>query len=142
MAKQKTGSAKHSADYRARQEAQAKKLGIEKVFFNMPEGIKAAMAAEIERHGYDQVQELWQDLALSWIAQDPEERTRRLERPDAPAFYISPKLARQFEEASLAELKRNPGDEIQAPEFSTDADLRLTEPPRCPRLAFLPKPPR
>lgn len=115
MAKQKTGSAKHSADYRARQDAQAKKLGIEKVFFNMPEGIKAAMAAEIERHGYDQVQELWQDLALSWIAQDPEERARRLERPDAPAFYISPKLARQFEVASMAELKRNPGDEIVSP---------------------------
>ena len=67
-------------------EGPGEKLGIEKVFFNMPEGIKAAMAAEIERHGYEQVQELWQDLALSWIAQDPEERARRLERPDAPAF--------------------------------------------------------
>ncbi|MDH1147647.1 hypothetical protein N5C60_23930, partial [Pseudomonas mosselii] len=78
--------------------------------------IKAALAAEVERHGYDQVQELWQDLALSWIAQDHEERARRLERPDAPAFYISPKLARQFEEGSMAELRRNPGDEYQAPE--------------------------
>ncbi|AAN69502.1 MULTISPECIES: hypothetical protein [Pseudomonas] len=115
MTEQKTGVAKHSADYRARQKAQAKKLGIEKVFFNMPEGIKAAMAAEIERHGYEQVQELWQDLALSWIAQDPEERTRRLKRPDAPAFYISPKLARQFNDATLAELKRYPGDEIVPP---------------------------
>lgn len=115
MAEEKTGVAKHSADYRARQKAQAKKLGIEKVFFNMPEGIKAAMAAETERHGYDQVQELWQDLALSWIAQDPEERSRRLERPDAPAFYISPKLARQFNAASMAELKRDPGDEVIAP---------------------------
>ncbi|MFV3288484.1 hypothetical protein ACNFBR_07090 [Pseudomonas sp. NY11955] len=115
MTEQKTGVAKHSADYRARQKAQAKKLGIEKVFFNMPEGIKAAMAAEIERYGYDQVQELWQDLALSWIAQDPEERARRLERPDAPAFYISPKLARQFEAASMAEIRRDPGDEIEAP---------------------------
>lgn len=115
MAEKKTGAAKHSADYRDRKKKQAAKLGIEKVFFNMPDGIKAAMAAEIERHGYDQVQELWQDLALSWIAQDPEERARRLERPDAPAFYISPKLARQFEAASMAELKRAPGDEILAP---------------------------
>ncbi len=73
------------------------------------------MAAEIERHGYDQVQELWQDLALSWIAQNLEERARRLERPDAPAFYISPKLARQFSDATLAELKRYPGDEIVPP---------------------------
>jgi len=115
MAEQKTAASRHSADYRAREKAKAEKLGIEKVFFNMPEGIKAAMAAEIERHGYEQVQELWQDLALSWIAQDPEERARRLERPDAPAFYISPKLALQFEEASLAELKRDSGDEIVSP---------------------------
>ncbi|RFP99462.1 hypothetical protein D0O09_22385 [Pseudomonas putida] len=115
MAEQKTGAAKHSANYRDRKKAEAERLGIEKVFFNMPAGIKKAIAAEIEAHGYEQVQELWQDLALSWIAQDPEERARRLERPDAPAFYISPKLARQFEEASLAELRRDPGDEIERP---------------------------
>lgn len=115
MAEQKTGVAKHSADYRARKKALAEKLGIEKVFFNMPAGIKAALAAEIKRHGYDQVQELWQDLALSWIAQEPEERARRLERPDAPAFYISPKLARQFEEESLRNLRRDPGEEIIKP---------------------------
>ncbi|MFV3402834.1 hypothetical protein ACNFIC_02615 [Pseudomonas sp. NY15463] len=115
MAEQKTGAAKHSSDYRARQEAIAKKLGIEKVFFNMPEGIKKALAAEIKRYGYKQVQELWQDMALSWIAQEPEERARRLERPDAPAFYISPKLARQFEEGSIREIRRNPGDEIVPP---------------------------
>lgn len=82
----------------------------------MPAGTKKALAAEIKRHGYKQVQELWQDLALSWIAQEPEERTRRLERPDAPAFYISPKLARQFDSASMAELKRYPGDEIVPPD--------------------------
>jgi len=116
MAKHKTGAAKHSSDYRDRQKEEAERLGIEKVFFNMPEGIKTAMAAEIKRHGYHQVQELWQDLALSWIAQDPEERARRLERPDAPAFYISPKLARQFNEASMAELRRDPGEEILPPE--------------------------
>lgn len=115
MTEEKTGSAKHSADYRDREKKKAEKLGIEKVFFNMPAGIKAGITAEIEHHGYDQVQELWQDLALSWIAQDPEERARRLERPDAPAFYISPKLARQFNEASMAELRRNPGDEIVRP---------------------------
>ncbi len=115
MTEQKTGAAKHSADYRAREKAKAEKLGIEDVIITMPAGIKKALAAELKRHGYKQVQELWQDLALSWIAQDSEERTLRLERPDALAFYISPKLARQFEEASMAELKRDPGDEIEPP---------------------------
>jgi len=115
MAKQKSGAAKHSADYRDRQKEEAERLGIEKVFFNMPEGIKKAMVSEVKHYGYKQVQELWQNLALSWIAQEPEERARRLERPDAPAFFISPKLARQFEAASMAELRRDPGDEVERP---------------------------
>lgn len=112
MAEEKTAAARHSADYRAREKAKAEKLGIEDVSITMPAGIKKAFAAELKRHGYKQVQELWQDMALSWIAQGPEERARRLERPDAPAFYISPKLARQFEAASMTELKRDPGDEF------------------------------
>lgn len=115
MAEQKTAAARHSADYRARVKAKAEKLGVEDVIITMPVGIKKALKAEIKRHGYQQVQELWQDMALSWIAQEPEERVRRLERPDAPAFYISSELARQFEEASIAEIRRNPGDEIQEP---------------------------
>lgn len=121
MAEKKTGAAKHSANYRDRKKAEAERLGIEKVFFNMPAGIKKAIAAEIEAHGYEQVQELWQDLALSWIAQDPEERARRLERPDAPAFYITPKLASEFEAASQAEIRRYPGDEIERPDLSASS---------------------
>jgi hypothetical protein len=119
MAEQKTGAAKHSADYREREKKKAEKLGIEDVTITMPAGIKKAFVAELKRHGYKQVQELWQDMALSWIAQDPEERARRLERPDAPAFYISPKLARQFEAASMAELKRDPGDQVVAPDYKS-----------------------
>lgn len=115
MAEKKTGAAKHSADYRQRKKAEAASLGIEKLFFNMPAGAKQAISAELKRFGYTQEQELWQDMVLSWIAQDPEERARRLEKPDAPAFYISLKLSRQFEAASLAELKRRPGDEIIQP---------------------------
>ncbi|MNJ75637.1 hypothetical protein D3C77_727610 [compost metagenome] len=69
----------------------------------------------MKRHGYSQLQELWQDLALSLIAAEPEDQARRLKRPDASAFEISPKLARQFDEASRAELKRDPGHQIIAP---------------------------
>lgn len=117
MAEKKTGAAKHSADYRKRKKAEAASLGIEKLFFNMPAGAKQAIAGEMKRLGYSQEQELWQDLVLSWIAQKPEERARRLEKPHAPAFYISPKLARQFEEASLVALRCEPGDEILKPSF-------------------------
>ena len=78
MAEKKTAVARHSADYRAREKAKAEKLGVEDVIITMPAGIKKALHAEIKRHGYKQVQELWQDMALSWIAQDPEQRARRL----------------------------------------------------------------
>lgn len=110
MKAEKTGAAKHSADYRDRKKAEADRLGIEKMHFDMPTGIRKQLAAEIETYGYSQVQELWQDLALAWIAQEPDERARRLLKPDAPAFRISPRLARQFEDASQAELRRDPGD--------------------------------
>ncbi|EKT4457280.1 hypothetical protein ACF8R6_01510 [Pseudomonas sp. CJQ_7] len=120
MAEERTAAARHSADYRAREKKKAEKLGIEDVTIKMPAGIKKALATEIKRHGYKQVQELWQDMALSWIAQESEERARRLERPDAPAFYISPKLAHQFNEASLAEIRRDPGDEIERPIYQSD----------------------
>ncbi|WP_225933368.1 hypothetical protein [Pseudomonas peradeniyensis] len=62
MTEQKAGAAKHSADYREREKKKAAKLDIEKVFFNMPAGIKAVLAAEIERHG--------------WFAQDHDEWAR------------------------------------------------------------------
>lgn len=117
MVEERTAAARHSADYRERERKKAEKLGIEDVTITMPAGIKKALAAEIKRHGYQQVQELWQDMALSWIAQEPEERARRLEGPNAPAFYISPKLARQFAEASVRELRREPGDETIPPDL-------------------------
>lgn len=71
--------------------------------------------AVMKQHGYSQLQELWQDLALSLIAADSEEQARRLKRPNASAFEITPKLSRQFDKASQAELKRDPGCEIEAP---------------------------
>ncbi|ROL76564.1 hypothetical protein BLX41_14530 [Pseudomonas protegens] len=94
MKPEKTGAAKHSADYRDRKKAEADRLGIEKMYFDMPAGIRKQLAADMKAHGYSQLQELWQDLALSWLAQSPDERARRLLKPDAPAFRISQRLAR------------------------------------------------
>lgn len=113
--KDKTKGAEYSRRAREKKKAEDARLGVEEVVIEMPAGIKKLLAAEVKRHDYDQVQALWQDMALSWIAQEPEERTRRLQRPAAPAFEISPKLASKFEMATRDEVRRDPGDEIDNP---------------------------
>lgn len=115
MAEKKTGAAKHSADYRERKKAEAQRFGIETLPVEMAAGTRAGMAEAMKTHGYTQLQELLQDLHRSFLSASPEEQARRLQQPDAPAFEISPKLARQFNEASRAELKRDPGDETVTP---------------------------
>lgn len=113
--KDRTKGAEYSRKAREKKKAEDARLGVEQIVIEMPAGIKKLLAAEVKRHGYDQVQALWQDLALSWAAASPKEQARRLIRPVAPAFEISTKLSRQFEEATQAELRRDPGDEIEAP---------------------------
>lgn len=112
---EKTGAAKHAATYRANKKAEAQRLGIERIPVDLPAAIRKKIGEVMKRHGYSQLQELWQDLAISLIAADPEEQARRLKRPDASAFEITPKLARQFDKASRTELKRDPGCEIELP---------------------------
>lgn len=115
MAEKKTGAAKHSANYRERKKAEAERFGIETLPVEMAAGTRAGMIEAMKAHGYTQLQELLQNLHRSFLAASPEEQARRLQQPDAPVFVISPKLARQFEEASQADIKRAPGDEIIAP---------------------------
>lgn len=113
--KDKAKGAEYSRRAREKKKAEDARLGVEQVVIEMPVGIKKLLAAEVKRHSYDQVQALWQDMALSWAAADPEERARRLQRPDAPAFDVSPELSRKFDNATQVELRRDPGDEIIAP---------------------------
>ncbi|MDD1977152.1 hypothetical protein [Pseudomonas tussilaginis] len=131
MAEKKTGAAKHSADYRERKKADAQRFGIETLQVEMAAGTRAGMAGAMRVHGYTQLQELLQNLCRSFLAALPEEQARRLQQPDAPAFEISPKLARQFEEASRAELKRDPGDEVLNPTKT------VLESPQCARSQSL-----
>ncbi|WP_460420784.1 hypothetical protein [Pseudomonas sp. ZL2] len=115
MAEKKTGAAKHSADYRDRKKAEAERFGIERIQVEMAAGTREGMSGAMKAHGYTQLQELLQNLHRSFLAASPDEQARRLQQPDAPAFEISTKLARQFEEASLVEIRRDPGYEIEPP---------------------------
>ncbi|WP_296257681.1 MULTISPECIES: hypothetical protein [unclassified Pseudomonas] len=100
---EKTAAAKHSADYRARQNAAKTKMGIETLKIDMPISVRSGLTAAMADHGYSQLQELWQDLALSFLASPHEEQARRLRKPDASAFVLTPKLARQLKELGMAE---------------------------------------
>jgi hypothetical protein len=112
---EKTAAAKHSADYRRRQKEEKEKLGIERLEVDAPVGTRSGMTLAMKDHGYKQVQELWQDLALAFLSMPLEEQSRRLRKPDATAFVVTPKLARQYEKKAQAELRADPGDEIIGP---------------------------
>ncbi|MFP3849106.1 hypothetical protein [Pseudomonas sp. W5-01] len=112
---EKTAAAKHSADYRRRQKEEKEKLGIETLEVDVPVGTRSGMSTAMKDHGYKQIQELWQDLALAFLSMPFEEQARRLRKPDAKAFVVTPKQARQYDEKARAEIIKNRGDEIIRP---------------------------
>ncbi|WP_191832584.1 nucleoid-associated protein [Pseudomonas fluorescens] len=115
---------------------EAERFGIETLSVEMAAGTRAGMAAAMKVHGYTQLQELLQNLHRLFLAASPEEQAHRLQQPDAPAFEISPKLARQFEQASRAELKRDPGDEksLNLAEYARVCD-KIGDPIRLDELS-------
>jgi len=104
---EKTAAAKHSADYRARQAEAKEKLGIEKMSVNVPAGTRSGMKTAMKDHRYSNVQELWQELALSFLSMPLEEQGRRLRKPDTSAFIVTPSMARQLDEAAKREAARD-----------------------------------
>lgn len=109
MAEKKTGAAKHPAAYHDRKKAEAE-LGIEILPVESAAETRTEMTKAMKAHSDTQSQEMLQDLHWAFVAVDHREQPHRLKKPDAPAFKISPKLARRFEAASRAELRRDPGD--------------------------------
>lgn len=99
----KNASARHAQDYRERKKKKALALGIESVTLEVPLGVRSGLKTAMKDHGYSQVQELWQDLALSFLSMPHDEQGRRLRKPDTSAFVVTPKLARKLTEAGRKE---------------------------------------
>jgi hypothetical protein len=108
---EKTAAAKHSADYRRRQKEEKEKLGIETLEVDVPVGTRSGMTLAMKDHGYKQMQELWQDLALSFLAAPREEQERRLRKPSASDFVVTPRLARQLKAAGMAQVDLDADEE-------------------------------
>jgi len=108
---EKSAAAKHSADYRERQNAIKAKMGIETLKIEAAAGTRCGMTTAMKDHGYKQIQELWQDLALSFLASPLEEQARRLRKPDASDFVVTPRMARQLRELGTAEVDPDADEE-------------------------------
>ena len=59
--------------------------------------------------------EVSENVARINQAAGPNQTAHRLQKPDTPVFYISPRLGRQFKEPGIAKLQRYLGDETTCP---------------------------
>lgn len=110
----KNSAAKHSSDYRQRVVEKNAALGIEKLTVEVSQGMTQGLECLMREHGFAQRQEVYQNLLRHVLSLDYDEAAKLL-HPITSAFDISPKLARQFRNASLKELRRDPGDEHLIP---------------------------
>jgi hypothetical protein len=87
-----------SKDYRARQKAKAEALGVTRIGIDVAAGIEPRLVELMERHGFEQFEELFQTLALNLLVAPHDEVASMLKRPDASSFQIKPKHTRQLRE--------------------------------------------
>lgn len=95
MAKSAAQAAK---EYRARQKAKAEALGMKQISIDVAEGVESRLADLMEKHRFEQFEELFQTLALNLLAAPPDVVATMLKRPDASSFQIKPKHTRQLRE--------------------------------------------
>lgn len=69
----------------------------------------------IREHGFNNQQEVYQNLLRNVLAADFETATRMLRCVTTP-YEPGEKVSRSFHEQSMAELARDPGDDVIAPE--------------------------
>ncbi|MGA5718161.1 hypothetical protein ACPCWF_05950 [Pseudomonas atacamensis] len=101
---------------RKREKDAAKKaaLGIEKFTVEVAGVFKPDLKKVMKDHGFNNQQEIHQNLIRNLIAADFETQAWMLRSVTTP-YEPSEKVSREFYERSMAELRTDPGDEIQAP---------------------------
>lgn len=101
---------------RKREKAAAKDaaLGVEKFTVEVAGVFKPDLKKVMKDHGFNNQQEVYQNLLRNLIAADFETQARML-RDVATPYEISEKVSRAFYEKSMAEIAADPGDEIISP---------------------------
>ncbi|XVJ46844.1 hypothetical protein ACDZ94_20290 [Pseudomonas sp. UBT] len=92
-------------------------LGVEKFTVEVAGAFKADIKRLMKQHGFNNQQEVFQNLLRNVIAADFDTAAKMLECVTTP-YEISEKVSRRFYESSIIELASDPGDEILNPQSS------------------------
>lgn len=101
---------------RKREKAAAKDaaLGVEKFTVELAGVFKADLKHLMKRHGFNNQQEVYQNLLRNVIAADFD-TAAQMPRCVTTPYEPSARMSRAFQAESVAELKKDPGDEVTHP---------------------------
>ena len=116
MAEEKELTEEAKKQRRKREKAAAKDaaLGVEKFTVEVAGVFKPDLKAVMKAHGFNNQQEIHQNLIRNLIAADFETQAWMLRNVTTP-YEIPEKVSRAFYEKSMAEIYADPGDEIVTP---------------------------
>lgn len=89
-------------------------LGVEKFTVEVAGVFKPDLKRIMAAHGFNNQQEVYQNLLRNLIAADFETQAKMLKCVTTP-FESSEKVSRAFYEKSMAEITADPGDEVISP---------------------------
>lgn len=112
---QPTAEAKKQKKKREKAAAKDAALGVEKFTVEVAGVFKADLKRLMRQHGFNNQQEVHQNLLHNVIAADFETAAQMLKCVATP-FIVTEKVSREFHNQSLAEIRKDPGDEIIKPE--------------------------
>ncbi|VVP34118.1 hypothetical protein [Pseudomonas fluorescens] len=121
MAEEQQEPTAEAIKQRKKREKEATKnaaLGIEKFTIEVAGVFKPDLKRLMKEHGFNNQQEVYQNLLRNVIAADFETASDMLRCATTP-YETSEKVSRAFRDESLTELKRDPGDEIISPDEET-----------------------
>jgi uncharacterized protein related to proFAR isomerase len=89
-------------------------LGVEKFTVEVASVFKADLKRLMKQHGFNNQQEVFQNLIRDVIVSDFETAAQMLKCVTTP-FVVTEKVSLEFHALSLAEIVDEPGDEIISP---------------------------
>ncbi|MGW8465773.1 hypothetical protein [Pseudomonas sp. CLCA07] len=123
---QPTSEALKQIRKRAKKAADDAANAVERVQVDMAGGFRADLKRLMKEHGFNNQQEIYQNLLRNVIAADVETAAWMLRCVTTP-YAPSEKVSRAFHDQSLVELRRDPGDEVLSPNQSS---ISCQQPPR------------